>query len=162
MLRNLGRINAKSSLLRHQFRRIDHLTPISSYHNFHRNWDETSSKTGFVNGKFKLHNALENPFTNQLNLRAIHSANSLYFKYSNLLEQKVSENETKIGGVDKKAEAVKTPTTQNVDSILEETKELGLFARFKKMGKDYWYVLIPVHVATSCVWLGSFYYASKR
>jgi Protein of unknown function (DUF1279) len=45
---------------------------------------------------------------------------------------------------------------------LEEAKHLGLFARFKKMAKDYWYVLIPVHVATSCVWLGAFYYTSKR
>ncbi|PZC81147.1 hypothetical protein B5X24_HaOG213248 [Helicoverpa armigera] len=26
------------------------------------------------------------------------------------------------------------------------------------MYRDYWYVLIPVHVATSIVWFGSFYY----
>jgi Protein of unknown function (DUF1279) len=152
-IRNLGRVNATSSLFTHQFRRLNQLTPISSYHNFHRNEDEIFRRTGFMNGK---------PFANQLNLpRAIHSNSALYLKYSNLLEQKVNENEKKIEDVDKPSDAVK-PTAQNVDSLLEETKTLGLFARFKKMAKDYWYVLIPVHVATSCVWLGAFYYASKR
>ena len=28
----------------------------------------------------------------------------------------------------------------------------GIIKKFKKMMKDYWYVLIPVHVATSVVW----------
>jgi Protein of unknown function (DUF1279) len=160
-LKNLGRINASSPLLKHPFRQINHLTPISSYQNFHRNRDGRFRETGLMNGID--HNILENPFTNQRNLpRAIHSCSVLYFKYSNLLEQKGNENVSKkIAGVDKLDDAVK-PTLQNVDSILEETKALGLFARFKKMAKDYWYVLIPVHVATSCFWLGSFYYASKR
>lgn len=44
----------------------------------------------------------------------------------------------------------------------EEFENLGLIARFKKMYKEYWYVLVPVHLATSAVWFGSFYYASKR
>ena len=39
-------------------------------------------------------------------------------------------------------------------------KKLGLIARFKKMTKEYWYVLIPVHCFTSCFWFGGFYYAS--
>lgn len=29
------------------------------------------------------------------------------------------------------------------------------------MSKDYWYVLIPVHVATSIVWFGGFYVMCK-
>ena len=33
--------------------------------------------------------------------------------------------------------------------------------KFKKMFKDYWYVLIPVHVATSIVWYGGFYVMCK-
>ncbi|KAF0297575.1 Protein FAM210A [Amphibalanus amphitrite] len=37
----------------------------------------------------------------------------------------------------------------------------SIFKRFKQMYKDYWYVLVPVHLATSAVWFGSFYYASK-
>ncbi|CAH0556939.1 unnamed protein product [Brassicogethes aeneus] len=43
-----------------------------------------------------------------------------------------------------------------------ETKEkLSLFKRFKKMYKDYWYVLIPVHLVTSAAWFGGFYYLAK-
>jgi hypothetical protein len=42
----------------------------------------------------------------------------------------------------------------------EDNKKLGLIARFKKMAKEYWYVLIPVHCVTSCFWFGGFYYAS--
>ncbi|XP_055524793.1 uncharacterized protein C18orf19 homolog A [Wyeomyia smithii] len=44
---------------------------------------------------------------------------------------------------------------------IEEPAKLGLFARFKKMYKEYWYVLVPVHCVTSAFWLGGFYYASK-
>lgn len=43
----------------------------------------------------------------------------------------------------------------------EEPAKLGLFARFKKMYKEYWYVLVPVHCVTSVFWYGGFYYASK-
>lgn len=43
----------------------------------------------------------------------------------------------------------------------EELVKLGLFARFKKMYKEYWYVLVPVHCVTSVFWFGGFYYASK-
>lgn len=44
---------------------------------------------------------------------------------------------------------------------LETAQPLGLFARFKKMYKEYWYVLLPVHVVTSAVWLGGFYYLAE-
>jgi len=37
----------------------------------------------------------------------------------------------------------------------------GIVKRFKQMFKDYWYVLLPVHVATSAVWLGGFYISLK-
>lgn len=40
--------------------------------------------------------------------------------------------------------------------------KLSLFARFKQMYKDYYYVLIPVHLVTSIGWFGSFYQASQR
>lgn len=41
------------------------------------------------------------------------------------------------------------------------TEKLSLLQRYKKMLKEYWYVLIPVHMATSGVWFVSFYYAAK-
>ena len=31
-------------------------------------------------------------------------------------------------------------------------QKTGVVKKFKQMFKDYWYVLIPVHVATSVVW----------
>ncbi|XP_067120544.1 uncharacterized protein C18orf19 homolog A [Centruroides vittatus] len=43
----------------------------------------------------------------------------------------------------------------------KEEKKMSLIQRYKTMLKDYWYVLIPVHVATSLVWFGSFYYVAK-
>lgn len=48
------------------------------------------------------------------------------------------------------------------NDILFNNEKLGLFAKFKLMYKQYWYVLIPVHVITSIGWFGGFYYLSKR
>lgn len=87
-----------------------------------------------------------------LNLhKAIHIHNAAFFRYSNLSGQKVDDKPIQD---DKKSE--------NVLESLEQGEKLGLFARFKKMGKDYWYVLIPVHVVTSLGWLGAGYYTSVR
>lgn len=63
--------------------------------------------------------------------------------------------------VDQKTTATEKEPPATV-SPEEEFANLGLFARFKKMYKEYWYVLVPVHLTTSAVWLGTFYYASKR
>lgn len=65
----------------------------------------------------------------------------------------------------KNVENKSTETEKEVPASVtagEEFANLGLIARFKKMYKEYWYVLVPVHLATSAVWLGTFYYASKR
>lgn len=43
----------------------------------------------------------------------------------------------------------------------EKKERVGLAKKFKQMFKDYWYVLVPVHVATSAVWLGGFYFMCK-
>jgi len=39
----------------------------------------------------------------------------------------------------------------------EDDSKLTLAQRFKKMWKQYWYVLLPVHAATCCAWFGLFY-----
>lgn len=59
-----------------------------------------------------------------------------------------------------KSESKSSPATPEAD-IFGETSKLGLVAKFKLMYKQYWYVLIPVHVVTSFSWLGAFYYMSK-
>nr|CAD7574696.1 unnamed protein product [Timema californicum] len=38
------------------------------------------------------------------------------------------------------------------------TEKLSLLQRFKQMYRDYWYVLVPVHVITSIGWFGAFFY----
>ena len=48
------------------------------------------------------------------------------------------------------------------ESGVQSDVKLSLFQRFKQMSKDYWYVLIPVHIVTSVGWFGGFYFAVKR
>lgn len=40
-------------------------------------------------------------------------------------------------------------------------EKLSLLQRFKQMYRDYWYVLVPVHLVTSLGWFGGFYYLTK-
>lgn len=46
--------------------------------------------------------------------------------------------------------------------VKEGQEKLSLFKRFKKMYRDYWYVLVPVHLVTSAAWFGGFYYLAER
>lgn len=50
----------------------------------------------------------------------------------------------------------------NNDTNAEKKNPLTLFQKFKQMYRDYWYVLVPVHIVTSAAWFGSFYYMAKR
>lgn len=43
-----------------------------------------------------------------------------------------------------------------------EAQKLSLLQRFKQMYRDYWYVLVPVHLITSLGWFAGFYYLAKR
>ncbi|XP_023668960.1 uncharacterized protein C18orf19 homolog B-like [Paramormyrops kingsleyae] len=43
-----------------------------------------------------------------------------------------------------------------------QDRSIGLVQRFKKTFKQYGKVMIPVHLLTSCVWFGSFYYAAMK
>ena len=43
----------------------------------------------------------------------------------------------------------------------EELAKLSFFERYKKLFKEFWYVLLPVHAATSLFWFGSFYLLVK-
>lgn len=63
---------------------------------------------------------------------------------------------------DVEKQEVQPQNAQDEIDVFEEDKKLGLFARFKKMAKEYWYVLIPVHLFTSAFWFGGFFYMSKR
>ncbi|KAM3614233.1 uncharacterized protein V6R79_011537 [Siganus canaliculatus] len=43
-----------------------------------------------------------------------------------------------------------------------QDKSIGLVQRFKRTFKQYGKVLIPVHLVTSSVWFGTFYYAAMK
>lgn len=43
-----------------------------------------------------------------------------------------------------------------------QDKSIGLIQRFKKTFKQYGKVMIPVHLVTSSVWFGTFYYAAMK
>lgn len=56
-----------------------------------------------------------------------------------------------------------TPTSdQAADVDPLQDKSMGLFQRFKKTFKQYGKVMIPVHLVTSSVWFGTFYYAAMK
>ncbi|XP_053982347.1 uncharacterized protein C18orf19 homolog A isoform X1 [Hylaeus volcanicus] len=44
----------------------------------------------------------------------------------------------------------------------ESPKKLSLLAKMKQMTKDYWHILVPVHVVTSIGWVAIFYAAIKN
>lgn len=52
------------------------------------------------------------------------------------------------------------PDASEVDPL--QDKSIGLVQRFKKTFKQYGKVLIPVHLVTSTVWFGTFYYAAMK
>lgn len=73
---------------------------------------------------------------------------------------------SKSGNVGADGKPAKTSPTeanpdQNQDASEITPTKLSMFQRFKEMYKNYGYVLVPVHLVTSTVWFGSFYYASK-
>ncbi|XP_052475355.1 uncharacterized protein C18orf19 homolog B-like [Carassius gibelio] len=60
-----------------------------------------------------------------------------------------------------KADSASAPQNKgDVDPL--QDKSIGLFQRFKKTFKQYGKVMVPVHIVTSTVWFGSFYYAAMK
>lgn len=55
-----------------------------------------------------------------------------------------------------------TQSEQNSGPKKPDEQKTGLIHKFKQMYRDYWYVLLPVHMVTSAVWFGSFYYTVRR
>ncbi|XP_026096756.1 uncharacterized protein C18orf19 homolog A isoform X3 [Carassius auratus] len=52
------------------------------------------------------------------------------------------------------------PVQEDPDPL--QDKSIGLIQRFKKTFKQYGKVVIPVHLLTSTVWFGTFYYAAMK
>lgn len=52
------------------------------------------------------------------------------------------------------------PISEELDPL--QDKSISLVQRFKKTFKQYGKVLIPVHLLTSSIWFGTFYYAALK
>lgn len=82
--------------------------------------------------------------------------------------QKEPEKPTTVAGTDVTEEPVSDNTTDaGVQPNTGETdplqdRSLTLLQRFKRTFKQYGKVLIPVHLVTSTIWFGSFYYAAMK
>lgn len=44
---------------------------------------------------------------------------------------------------------------------MDDDRSQNIFQRFKNMAKKYWYIVLPVHLVTSTVWFGSFYFLAS-
>ncbi|KAH8276614.1 hypothetical protein KR044_012513 [Drosophila immigrans] len=87
-----------------------------------------------------------------------------YRSYARLSTKSTVQPSSSTNKTDTKSSSTATATTSPISSSSElfgEAANMGLFAKFKHMYKQYWYVLIPVHVLTSIGWFGGFYYLSK-
>ncbi|KAK3919119.1 Protein FAM210A [Frankliniella fusca] len=90
-----------------------------------------------------------------------------YRNYASNLKDKQSSDPASLSS---KSDASKPPSP-NLDSPetksaedadeIEQFQKLSLYQRLKAMYRDYWYVIVPVHVSTSIVWFGCFYYAAS-
>ncbi|CAL8247893.1 unnamed protein product [Lota lota] len=54
------------------------------------------------------------------------------------------------------------PGEESPDIDPLQDKSIGLIQRFKKTFKQYGKVMIPVHLVTSSIWFGTFYYAAMK
>lgn len=111
-------------------------------------WNQHKTST---NNVFDKRNHIKY-ITDSFSLRS----NETFYQNSFILNKRNFSNKT--GEKSKIGNEKEQKIAENVDP----NKSLGLFARFKQMSKQYWYVLLPVHIATSCCWFGGFYYLSSR
>lgn len=55
-----------------------------------------------------------------------------------------------------------TPAEKKEETDPLQDKSISLYQRFKKTFRQYGKVLIPVHLITSGIWFGTFYYAAIK
>jgi hypothetical protein len=145
-IRCLNKTQLSKINLYQQSNRIHQLTPIYSSQNFLQFKTNNSSNLQTIGLRNSWNSLTFSPCL------SFHTRNSS-------LKKQLGDNKSKDKSL---SDEPKKQNLDEVNSALEEYSKLGLVARFKKMAKEYWYVLIPVHVVTSSIWLGSFYYASTR
>lgn len=83
--------------------------------------------------------------------KSCHDYQSVSLFRTSLFTRSVSTN----GNKQTEQSKVEEPNTS-------KPEKLSLLQRFKQMYRDYWYVLVPVHLITSLGWFAGFYYLVKR
>jgi len=73
--------------------------------------------------------------------------------------EKGSDKKEAINDQDKST--VQPETNTEADKPVGEPEKLSVFKRFKKTYKEHGKVLIGVHLFTSSIWFGSFYFLAK-
>ncbi|KAL6263365.1 hypothetical protein P5V15_006160 [Pogonomyrmex californicus] len=79
------------------------------------------------------------------------------FVYQKLLRQNVKNDVTLAYYSD-----IKQSSDSDCEKPQTEQKKVSVFQKMKQMTKDYWHILIPVHVITSIGWVAIFYTAVRN
>lgn len=77
-------------------------------------------------------------------------------------EPKIAANKVEQQSKNDVEETATEKSAETIDADVQNEEKLSLTAKFKKMYKEYWYVLLPVHIFTSTFWFAGFYYMSTR
>lgn len=77
------------------------------------------------------------------------------------LNEQICKYSVSTGSEPQKKERVLTKNETEKKEQDEPEKKLTLYQKFKAMYRDYWYVLVPVHLVTSAGWFGGYYYMAK-
>ncbi|XP_030638466.1 uncharacterized protein C18orf19 homolog B [Chanos chanos] len=98
------------------------------------------------------------PFSTSYAARATETSHNLSPKPET--QDKVPDGQVGTDSKHKTEEGAATQASAEVDPL--QDKSIGLYQRFKKTFKQYGKVMIPVHLVTSTVWFGTFYYAAMK
>lgn len=85
---------------------------------------------------------------------------SAFCKSAHLPKPQSPEEEARSRSTSQEQSSDAQPGAPDVDPL--QDRSIGLFQRFKKTFKQYGKVMIPVHLLTSSVWFGTFYYAAMK
>lgn len=91
-------------------------------------------------------------------LRFLHSSSKVYSEDKHAGLNK--ETESSSSSVDSKKSDSTDASSDNKEQTVQK-ENLSVFQRFKKTYKEHGKVLVGVHLITSTIWFGSFFYAAK-
>ncbi|XP_015710636.1 protein FAM210A [Coturnix japonica] len=97
--------------------------------------------------------------------RCLHAGAALFASKSNAVSSQPTDTPRKVPEEREHSTSAtevpkQSPAESDVDPL--QDKSISLVQRFKKTFKQYGKVMIPVHLVTSTVWFGSFYYAAMN